>query len=95
MAAMTGAGKKPEPARRFDFERSLKRLEEIVQRLENAGLSLEEAMKLFEEGVQLAGECQKQLSEAEGRVEILLKKAAGKFSAEPFEVPADEEPEKD
>lgn len=42
-------------------------------------------MKLFEEGVALSRECQKQLEEAEGRVEILLKKADGKLSAEPFD----------
>jgi exodeoxyribonuclease VII small subunit len=38
-------------------------------------------MKLFEEGVHLSRECQKQLEEAEGRVEILLKKADGKLAA--------------
>jgi exodeoxyribonuclease VII small subunit len=42
-------------------------------------------MKLFEEGVKLSRECQKQLEEAEGRVEILLKKSDGKIAAEPFE----------
>ncbi len=84
--------KKPEPAKKPDFERSLARLEEVVRRLENANLSLDEAMKLFEEGVELSRECQKQLEEAEGRVEILLKKADGKVVAEPFEPEADEEP---
>ena len=43
-------------------------------------------MKLFEEGVALSRECQKQLEEAEGKVEILLKKADGKLVAEPFEL---------
>jgi exodeoxyribonuclease VII small subunit len=68
-----------------DFEKSLARLEEVVRRLESPQLSLDEAMKLFEEGVILSRECQKQLEEAEGRVEILLKKADGKIVAEPFE----------
>lgn len=77
--------KKPEAPKRPDFERSLARLEEVVRRLESPQLSLDEAMKLFEEGVELSRECQKQLEEAEGRVEILLKKADGKMSAEPFE----------
>ncbi|HEX2710750.1 MAG TPA: exodeoxyribonuclease VII small subunit [Candidatus Acidoferrales bacterium] len=84
-------GKKPEPAKKPDFERSLARLEELVRRLESANLSLDEAMKLFEEGVELSRECQKQLEEAEGRVEILLKKADGKVVAEPFEPEAEEE----
>jgi exodeoxyribonuclease VII small subunit len=77
--------KPPEPPKRGEFEKSLARLEEVVKRLESADLSLDEAMKLFEEGVKLSRECQKQLEEAEGRVEILLKKADGKISAEPFE----------
>jgi len=77
--------KKPEPVKKPDFERSLARLEEVVRKLESPQLSLDEAMKLFEEGVGLSRECQKQLEEAEGRVEILLKKADGKMAAEPFE----------
>lgn len=75
----------PEPPRKGEFEKSLMRLEEVVKRLESAELSLDEAMKLFEEGVRLSRDCQKQLEEAEGRVEILLKKADGKVVAEPFE----------
>jgi exodeoxyribonuclease VII small subunit len=74
-----------EPPKKGDFEKSLARLEEVVKRLESADLSLDEAMKLFEEGVKLSRECQKQLEEAEGRVEILLKKADGKIVAESFE----------
>ena len=77
--------KNPEPPRKADFERSLTRLEEVVRKLESADLPLDEAMKLFEEGIRLSRDCQKQLEEAEGRVEILLKKANGKMSAEPFE----------
>ena len=85
----SSANKSAEAPRKGEFEKSLTRLEEVVKRLESADLSLDEAMKLFEEGVKLSRECQKQLEEAEGRVEILLKKADGKLVAEPFE------PEKD
>jgi exodeoxyribonuclease VII small subunit len=81
----TPAPKKPEPPKKPDFERSLARLEEVVRRLESPQISLDDAMKLFEEGVTLSRECQKQLEEAEGRVEILLKKADGKLAAEPFD----------
>jgi exodeoxyribonuclease VII small subunit len=77
--------KKNESVKKPDFERSLARLEEVVRRLESPQLSLDEAMKLFEEGVALSRECQKQLEEAEGRVEILLKRADGKLTAEPFD----------
>ncbi|HEV2221531.1 MAG TPA: exodeoxyribonuclease VII small subunit, partial [Candidatus Acidoferrales bacterium] len=72
------------------FEKSLTRLEEVVKRLESTDLSLDEAMKLFEEGVKLSRDCQKQLEEAEGRVEILLRKADGKIQAEPFETNEDD-----
>ncbi|MDE3135384.1 MAG: exodeoxyribonuclease VII small subunit [Acidobacteriota bacterium] len=75
----------PEKETKVDFERSLNRLEQVVKRLESPDLSLDDAMKLFEEGVKLSRECQKQLEEAEARVEILMKKADGKFVAEPFE----------
>jgi len=84
--------KKTEPPKKPDFEKSLARLEEVVRRLESPQLALDEAMKLFEEGVELSRECQKQLEEAEGRVEILLKKADGKLVAEPFE--PENEPDK-
>lgn len=83
------APRKPEPAKKPDFERSLARLEEVVRKLESPQLSLDEAMRLFEEGVGLSRECQKQLEEAEGRVEILLKKADGRLAAEPFEPEGD------
>jgi exodeoxyribonuclease VII small subunit len=79
------AGKKP------DFEFALARLEEIVGKLENANLSLDDAMKLFEEGVQLSRDCQKYLEQAEGKVEILLKKAGGEIAAEPFDPEAGED----
>jgi len=82
--------KKGEPPKKADFERSLQRLEEVVKRLESANLPLDDAMKLFEEGVELTHECQKQLEQAEGRVEILLKKADGKIAAEAFEAEDEE-----
>ncbi len=84
------AAKKPEPPKKPEFERSLARLEEIVRKLENTNLSLDDAMKLFEEGVALSRDCQKQLEQAEGRVEVLMKKAGGEMAAEPFEPGADD-----
>jgi exodeoxyribonuclease VII small subunit len=85
------SAKKTEPSKKPDFEHSLARLEEIVRKLESANLSLDEAMKLFEEGVQLSRDCQKHLEQAEGKVEILLKKAGGEMVAEPFNPEAEEE----
>lgn len=83
--------KKPDAAKKPDFEGSLGRLEEIVGKLESANLSLDEAMKLFEEGVQLSRDCQKHLEQAEGKVEILLKKAGGEMAAEAVDPEGEED----
>jgi len=56
----------------MDFEKNLKRLEEIVQKLENGELQLEESLKLFEEGVKISRQCNEKLTEAEKKVKILL-----------------------
>ena len=84
--------KRQDSAKKPDFEHALARLEEVVQKLGSANLPLDDAMKLFEEGVQLSRDCQKYLEQAEGKVEILLKKAAGEIAAEPFEPESEEEP---
>ena len=68
-----------------EFEVALKKLESIVQGLEDGELSLEEAMKQYEEGVHMADICSKRLTEAEKRVEILMKTGAGKFKTAPLE----------
>jgi len=64
---------------------NLERLDAIVRQLEDADLPLEKALQLYEEGMKLSEVCHKQLEEAEGRVEILRKRAGGKMVAEPFE----------
>ena len=71
------------------FEASLKKLEEIVTRLEAGSLSLEDSLKAFEEGVKHSAFCSSRLDEAERRVEILLKQKDGSLKREPFA--ADEE----
>ena len=73
------------PIKPESFEKNLERLDAIVQQLEDAELPLEKALQLYEEGMKLSAVCQKQLEEAEGRVEILMKKAGGKIEAEPFD----------
>jgi len=67
------------------FETSLKKLEDVVRRLEGGSLSLEDSLKAFEEGVRHASFCSKKLDEAERKVEILLKRKDGSFGREPFE----------
>jgi exodeoxyribonuclease VII small subunit len=74
------AEKDPKPV---DFETAMRDLEEIVARLEQGDLALEESLAAFERGVMLTRTCQVALKEAEQKVEILLKKA-GEAMPEPF-----------
>ena len=67
------------------FEDGLRELEEIVNRLERGDLPLEEALRLFEEGVRLSRYCHEKLDEAQKKVEILLKDERGKTVRQPFE----------
>ena len=66
------------------FEESLKKLETIVEQLEKGDLSLEDSLKLFEEGVSLSAACKKELDSAEGKVQMLIKQRDGSLKAEPF-----------
>jgi exodeoxyribonuclease VII small subunit len=67
-----------------NFEECLQQLEKIVDQLERGDLSLEQALKLFEDGMTLSQSCRKELEQAEGRVEILLKQN-GKLQPQPFD----------
>jgi exodeoxyribonuclease VII small subunit len=73
------------------FEEALQELEEIVNRLEQGDLPLEEALQFFENGVKLSRYCHTKLDEAQKRVEILLKDERGKMTAQPFEPTEDGE----
>ncbi len=73
------------PAKPESFEKNLERLDSIVHQLEDAELPLEKALQIYEEGMKLSEVCQKQLQEAEGRIQVLMKRAGGKIVAEPFE----------
>jgi exodeoxyribonuclease VII small subunit len=66
------------------FEESLKKLETIVDQLEKGEMSLEDSLKLFEEGVGLSAACKKELDAAEGKVQMLIKQRDGSLKAEPF-----------
>jgi len=61
-------------AKTLDFEQALGELETVVERLEHGELPLEEALRQFERGVELARACQASLKQAEQKVEILLQK---------------------
>ncbi len=60
---------------KFDFEKALKELEKLVEKMEEGDMSLEDSMKQFERGVALTRSCQKALAEAEQKVQILLQNA--------------------
>jgi exodeoxyribonuclease VII small subunit len=72
------AARKKEPA--GSFEDALHRLEEIVQRLEQGDVPLEQAMQLYEEGIGLSRVCAGKLKTAELALKRLSKDAEGNFS---------------
>lgn len=56
----------------MDFEKKLNRLEKIVEKMEAGDLSLDQSLKIFEEGIKLSRECHDQLDQAEQKVQTLL-----------------------
>lgn len=82
--------KAPAPeANEAGLEPTLQRLESIVEEMEDSSIDLEDALKAYTAGVQLARKAQSILEEAEQRVQILLEEN-GEVSAQPF---VDGEPE--
>lgn len=57
----------------INFEKSLKQLETLVDKLEKGDISLEESLKTFEQGVKLTRECQQALQNAEQKISLLSK----------------------
>ncbi|MFH1259350.1 MAG: exodeoxyribonuclease VII small subunit [Elusimicrobiota bacterium] len=66
------------------FEKSLLRLDEIAEKLEEGNVSLDESLTLFEEGIKLTRFCNQKLEEAKKKVEILVKKD-GKLVPQTFD----------
>jgi exodeoxyribonuclease VII small subunit len=73
-----GSKMKKTVAQSGTFEAGLTALEKIVRELERGDLPLEESLKLFEEGVRLSRQCQERLSQAERRIELLLRDGEGR-----------------
>ena len=61
------------------FEEQLTALESVVEQLERGELTLEDSVRLFEEGVRLSKACKKELDSAEGRIEVLIESSSGKM----------------
>lgn len=68
------------------FDRVMKRLREVIEQLEAGNLSLEESLKMYEEGVALARRGHQVLDDAEKRVELLVRDGRdGAVTAIPFD----------
>ena len=76
----------PEQAR--SFEASLEALEQIVHQLESGDLPLDKSLELFEQGIRLSRECQERLSQAERRIEVLLRDNQGRPVVSAYTEPA-------
>ncbi|MCM8775874.1 MAG: exodeoxyribonuclease VII small subunit, partial [Candidatus Omnitrophica bacterium] len=74
------------------FEKAIERLEKIVEELESGNVSLEDALKKYEEGVKLSRTCQQKLSQAEKKIEILTRSLNGTLKKEPFEFEEGDDP---
>ncbi len=59
------------------FEIALKKLEEVVEKLESGEVSLDQSLKLFEQGVTLVRQCSKRLDEVESKVQVLVSDERG------------------
>ncbi len=77
------------------FEKSLAELEEIVEKMEEGGLSLNESLSLFEKGVKLARFLRDELDKAEKKIAILLKDEKGEIKEEPFSLSDEDEETED
>jgi exodeoxyribonuclease VII small subunit len=73
------------------FEQSLKQLEQLVAELESGELSLEQAMKKFEEGMELSRFCAQKLEETERRITLLMRDSSGQTVEKPFALNEQEE----
>ena len=76
-----------ETSQEMKFENALDKLEEIVRKLEEGELPLDDSLRMFEEGVKLARFCGGKLDAAERRIEVLMKNEQGRIESAPFEPP--------
>ncbi|MBT5873704.1 MAG: exodeoxyribonuclease VII small subunit [Candidatus Latescibacteria bacterium] len=79
----------PQETPEKSFEQALKRLEEIVDRMEGGEVSLDESLSLFQEGIGLSRSCSTRLNDAEGRIRKLVRVEDGKFILEDFDSASD------
>ncbi len=70
------------------FEESLGELEDVVERLERGELTLEESVRLFEQGLHLSNACKTELDRAEGKIQLLVDQGNGKLTTTEMPAPA-------
>jgi exodeoxyribonuclease VII small subunit len=73
------------------FEEALKKLEKIVEDLEKGDLSLDEALKKYQEGIELSRLCAQRLETAKKKIDILVKNKKGEFELKSFDETKTEE----
>lgn len=73
----------------ISFEKALKRLEEIVRHLETGDLSLDDSIRIFEEGMKLSLYCQQELEKADARIKQLVCNDEGGFELIKFDIEED------
>jgi exodeoxyribonuclease VII small subunit len=75
------------------FEKHLTQLETVVERLERGDLTLEESVRLFEEGMKLSQACKEELDQAEGKIQLLVEGKGGTMQVAEMELEGDDEVE--
>ncbi|HQO37383.1 MAG TPA: exodeoxyribonuclease VII small subunit [Candidatus Omnitrophota bacterium] len=71
------------------FEEALKKLEKIVEELEQGDLSLDEALKKYQEGIELSRACTARLENAKKKIDVLARNKKGDFELKPLDEDAD------
>jgi len=69
---------------KLSFESAMEQLESIVRELESGDMSLETALKKFEEGIRLSKFCSDKLNESEQKISLLMERANGTIESVPF-----------
>lgn len=75
----------------MNFEKSFARLEEILQKMNEGEVSLDDSLKLYEEADKLIAGCNKKLAQAEQKIEMLIKKREGELELDEDQSPMTEE----
>ena len=73
------------------FEDDLKKLETVVEKLERGDLTLEQSVKLFEDGMKLSNACKAELDRAEGRIQVLVPGRRGAMQVAEMEIEEEEQ----